>query len=163
MTAGSTADWLRRVPKVELHFHLEGAIPHAALWALVQKYGGDPAVPDRQALVRRFAYRDFPHFIETWIWKNRFLREYEDFSMIAEAVARDLARQKVRYVEAHYFAVGLPPPGPGAATVDRGDPPGARARTGDRDGTGGAVIASWLPADRRRQLAEDLQGDTDWR
>ena len=26
-----------------------------------------------------------------------------------------------------------------------------------------AVIASWLPADRRRQLAEDLQGDTDWR
>ena len=46
MTAGSTADWLRRVPKVELHLHLEGAIPHAALWDLVQKYGGDPTVPD---------------------------------------------------------------------------------------------------------------------
>ena len=26
-----------------------------------------------------------------------------------------------------------------------------------------AVRASWLPADRRRQLAEDLQGDPDWR
>ena len=102
MTAGSTADWLRRVPKVELHLHLEGAIPHAALWELVQKYGGDPALPDRQALARRFAYRDFPHFIETWIWKNRFLREYEDFTLIAEAVARELARQNVRYVEAHY-------------------------------------------------------------
>ena len=77
MTAGSTSDWLRRVPKVELHLHLEGAIPHAALWELVQKYGGDPALPDRQALIRKFVYRNFPHFIETWIWKNRFLREYE--------------------------------------------------------------------------------------
>ena len=26
-----------------------------------------------------------------------------------------------------------------------------------------AVMASWLPADRRRQLAEDLQDDPDWR
>ena len=26
-----------------------------------------------------------------------------------------------------------------------------------------AVMASWLPADRRHQLAEDLQDDPDWR
>ena len=73
----------------------------------MQKYGGDPAVPDRQALIGKFAYRDFPHFIETWIWKNRFLREYEDFTLIAEAVARDLAKQNFRYVEAILFAVGF--------------------------------------------------------
>lgn len=30
--------WFERVPKVELHLHLEGAIPHDALWELVQKY-----------------------------------------------------------------------------------------------------------------------------
>jgi adenosine deaminase len=94
--------WLTRVPKVELHVHLEGAIPHEALWTLVQKYGGDPDVPDVAALQRRFEYRDFPHFIETWIWKNGFLREYEDFSLIAEAVARDFARQNIRYAEAFY-------------------------------------------------------------
>ena len=72
------------------------------MWELVQKYGGDPAVPDLRALERRFAYRDFSHFIETWYWKNRFLREYEDFTFIAEAVARDLAHQNIRYVEAFY-------------------------------------------------------------
>jgi adenosine deaminase len=94
--------WFERVPKVELHLHLEGAIPHDALWALVQKYGGDPSVPDLEALERRFEYRDFPHFIETWIWKNGFLREYEDFTFIAEAVARDLAGQNIRYVEAFF-------------------------------------------------------------
>ena len=102
MTAGATSNWLRRVPKIELDLHLEGAIPHAALWELVQKYGGDPALPDRQALARRFSYRDFSHFIETWIWRNRFLREYDDFTLVAEAVARELAQQRVRYAECHY-------------------------------------------------------------
>ena len=98
-------DWLRRVPKIELHVHLEGAIPYATLWELLDKYGGDPNVPDQEALIRKFAYRDFRHFIETWNWKNGFLREYEDFTIIAEAVARDLARQNVRYVEAFYSPI----------------------------------------------------------
>lgn len=94
------ADWLAALPKIELHLHLEGAIPLPALWALVEKYGGDPAVPDPEALRARFAYRDFPHFIRTWVWKNRFLREAEDFTAIAAAVARDLAAQGHVYVEA---------------------------------------------------------------
>jgi adenosine deaminase len=95
-------EWLDLLPKIELHLHLEGAIPIRALWNLLQKYGGDPEVRDIDSLNRRFAYRDFPHFIETWIWKNGFLREYEDFSFLAEAVALDLAEQNIRYVEAHY-------------------------------------------------------------
>ncbi len=95
-------DWFERIPKAEIHLHLEGSIPLDALWQLLEKYGGDPAVPDLAALERRFEYRDFPHFIDTWLWKNEFLREYEDFTWIAEAVARDLARQNVRYLEAFY-------------------------------------------------------------
>ncbi len=95
-------DWFEQIPKVEIHLHLEGSIPLSALWQLIEKYGGDPSVPDRAALERRFEYQDFPHFIETWMWKNEFLREYQDFTLIAEAVARDLARQNIRYVEAFY-------------------------------------------------------------
>jgi adenosine deaminase len=94
--------WFERVPKVELHLHLEGAIPLDMLWQLMCKYGGDPAVPTREALGQRFLYRDFAHFLDTWMWKNGFLREVEDFALIAEAVARDLAAQNVWYAEAHY-------------------------------------------------------------
>jgi adenosine deaminase len=115
-------NWFERVPKVELHLHLEGAIPHDALWELVQKYGGDPSVPNLKALERRFEYRDFPHFIETWVWKNGFLREYEDFTLIAEAVARDLAGQNIRYAEAFFLAIRLFPSWPGYSKADRGDP-----------------------------------------
>ncbi len=94
--------WFERVPKLDLHLHLEGAIPLPALWELIRKYGGDPTVPNLEALEQRFLYRDFAHFIETWIWKNGFLREYEDFRLIAEAVARDLVRQNIRYAEVFY-------------------------------------------------------------
>jgi adenosine deaminase len=97
-----TADWFDRVPKTEIHLHLEGAIPHEALWHLVQKYGGDPSVREFADLEAKFEYRDFPHFLDTWAWKNGFLREYEDFEFIAEAVAHNLLRQNIRYVEAFY-------------------------------------------------------------
>ncbi|MBN1880042.1 hypothetical protein JW823_08030 [bacterium] len=59
--------WYKQIPKIELHVHLEGAIPHSALFDLIRKYGGDPAVPDEAALAERFRYRDFPQFIEAWI------------------------------------------------------------------------------------------------
>jgi adenosine deaminase len=97
-----TQTFYQRLPKIELHLHLEGAIPHQALWQLCQKYGGDPSIPDLAALQRRFAYQDFPHFIETWVWKNQFLREYEDFTFFAEYVARDMAQQNIRYAEVFY-------------------------------------------------------------
>ncbi|MFH1574639.1 MAG: adenosine deaminase [Acidobacteriota bacterium] len=101
-TEASVQDWIANLPKVELHLHLEGAIPWPALWELIRKYGGDPEISEASALEQKFRYRDFPHFIETWRWKNGFLREYEDFTHIASSVAEDLARQNIRYVEAFY-------------------------------------------------------------
>lgn len=91
--------WYHAIPKVELHVHLEGAIPHAALFELIRKYGGDSSVPDVASLAKRFEYRDFPQFINTWIWKNGFLREYEDFSFVAEMTAREMAKQNIAYAE----------------------------------------------------------------
>ncbi len=98
----SVDSWFERVPKVELHVHLEGSIPHPIIWELIQKYGGDASVPDLESLRRRYEYRDFQHFIRTWLWQVGFIREYDDFSLIAEAVARDLASQNIRYVEAFF-------------------------------------------------------------
>lgn len=91
--------WFDKIPKVELHIHLEGAIPYETLWSLVEKYGGDATISTLDALKDKFVFRDFSHFIETWVWKNSFLREYEDFAFTAQAVARDLALQNIRYAE----------------------------------------------------------------
>jgi adenosine deaminase len=94
--------WHDEIPKVELHVHLEGAIPHEALFELIQKYGGDPLAPDLESIAKRFEYTDFQHFIEMWIWKNAYIREYDDLTLIAELVARDMAEQNIRYAEVFY-------------------------------------------------------------
>ena len=39
----NSKSWYERVPKVELHLHLQGAIPSGTLLKLIQNYGGDPA------------------------------------------------------------------------------------------------------------------------
>jgi len=91
--------WYNDVPKVELHVHLEGAIPYAAFFELIRKYGGDPSVGDVAALTERFTYRNFQQFIEAWTWKDQFLREYDDFTYIAEFTARDMEKQGIRYAE----------------------------------------------------------------
>jgi len=90
------------LPKVELHVHLEGAIPLATLWELVGKYGRPSDVGSFDDLRRRFTYRDFSHFIDTWTWKNGFLREYDDFTFIASQVAADLAAQNIVYAETSF-------------------------------------------------------------
>ncbi|HXV60743.1 MAG TPA: adenosine deaminase [Vicinamibacteria bacterium] len=98
----SRAEAVRSLPKVEIHLHLEGAIPLPALYELVCKYGGAGEVRGIEDLKKRFRYTDFPHFLSTWTWKNGFLREYEDFTFVASEVARDLAAQNIRYVEAFH-------------------------------------------------------------
>ncbi len=95
-------DVFARCPKVELHLHLEGAIPLATLWTLVEAHGGDPMVDSLEALRRRFAYTDFAHFIDTWWWMTDFLRTPDDFTLIAESVARSLANQHIVYAEASF-------------------------------------------------------------
>jgi adenosine deaminase len=104
----SLATTVRALPKVEIHVHLEGAIPLPALWQLVEKYGvdrGAEGVRTLDELAEKFRYRDFPHFLSTWTWKNSFIREYEDFTFLAREVASDLARQEVRYAEV-FFSPG---------------------------------------------------------
>lgn len=97
---GAAQDWFHRVPKVELHLHLEGAVPLPAFWELLRKYDGQSEVADLTALEARFRYRDFRHFLDTWMWQVGFLRELDDFTFIGEAVARHLRAQNIRYVEA---------------------------------------------------------------
>ena len=80
---------LLALPKTELHLHLEGAMPQQTLLQLAHKYGGADEVPDLEALQAKFRYRDFAHFIATWVWMVGYLREYDDFRLIATSVARD--------------------------------------------------------------------------
>ncbi|PKL89466.1 MAG: adenosine deaminase [Ignavibacteriae bacterium HGW-Ignavibacteriae-2] len=93
---------IAEMPKVELHLHLEGAFTFEYLLSLVEKYGGDPNIKNIQDLKNLFIFRDFPHFIKTWYWKNQFFREPLDFEESTYQSLKKLAEQNVVYAEVFY-------------------------------------------------------------
>lgn len=93
--------FIRDLPKVELHLHLEGAIPLEALLVLIEKYKGKGYITLSE-LQQKFTYTDFIHFLDTWYWKNSFIREYEDYQFLSEQVALNLIEQNIRYAEIYF-------------------------------------------------------------
>jgi aminodeoxyfutalosine deaminase len=99
------AEALLGLPKVELHVHLEGAVTAEQASRLARRHGEDP----RAALVledgrypRRF--RDFDHFLETFLATSAQLRTPEDLAEVAAAFAREQERQGVRWTEVTFTA-----------------------------------------------------------
>lgn len=92
---------IRDLPKVELHLHLEGAMPAEVLFELAQRHRVTD-VPESLAELRDwYAFTDFPHFVEVYLASVATLREEADFALLASAVAACLAAQNVRYAEIH--------------------------------------------------------------
>ena len=90
---------IKIMPKIELHLHLEGAFNFDFLFRLIEKYGGDPSVRSTADLQKKFVFRDFPHFIELWFWKNQFFKTPADFEESTYHTIKDLAGQQVHYAE----------------------------------------------------------------
>src|SRR5713101_1402871 len=84
------------LPKTELHLHLEGSIQPSTVCALTARHG---VVISEEEVRQRYAYRDFPEFIEAFIWVTSFLRDPQDFALIARDLGEHLLTQNVVYAE----------------------------------------------------------------
>jgi adenosine deaminase len=100
--ADALREFARKIPKVELHVHLEGAIPLPTLLTFIQRSGLERHIRTVDELRRKLAYPDFQGFLDTWVWKNTFITEVEDFDGMAYGALADLHAQNVPYVEMHY-------------------------------------------------------------
>ncbi|MEH1056506.1 adenosine deaminase [Micromonospora sp. CPCC 206171] len=88
------------LPKVELHVHHVGSASPRIVAELAARHEGRSPVPaDPAALVDYFAFRDFAHFIEVYLSVVDLIRDPEDVWILTHEVARELARQQVRYAE----------------------------------------------------------------
>jgi adenosine deaminase len=94
--------FVTEIPKMELHLHIEGAIPLETMLGLAKRDGKDRSLKTVDDLRRKLRFRDFPHFIELWTWMTTLVKEESDFEEIAYRVLRELSRQNVKYVEASY-------------------------------------------------------------
>jgi adenosine deaminase len=94
--------FLRRMPKVELHVHLEGSMRPGVLLELARRNGVDLPAGDEEGLRRWFRFRDFDHFVQVYLTCSRALRTPEDFQLLALDFLAMQAEQGVLYTEAHF-------------------------------------------------------------
>ncbi|MEV4343926.1 adenosine deaminase [Actinoplanes sp. NPDC049596] len=88
------------LPKVELHVHHVGSASPRIVAELAARHEGSTPVPaDPAALADYFAFRDFAHFIDVYLSVVDLIRDDEDVRTLTYEVARELARQQVRYAE----------------------------------------------------------------
>lgn len=99
-TAGDAAEFIRALPKAELHLHLEGTIEPATLAALARSHGVSAPSPDL------YNYTDFPGFLQSFKQVCSFLRAPQDYHLVTLRMIERLHRDGVSYAEV-YIAAGV--------------------------------------------------------
>lgn len=102
-----------RMPKVELHVHLEGSMRPAVLLALARRNGVALPADDEAGLKRWFRFKNFDQFVDVYLTCSRSLKNPEDFQLLALDVMAEQAVQNVVYSEVHFtisthVAAGVP-------------------------------------------------------
>jgi len=97
-------DFIRRLPKAELHLHFEGTILPATLVELSTRHHAHPiSLPQAEALYR---FTDFSGFMEAFKAVTGVLVGPEDYELAAWRMMQHLAEQGVVHAEV-YISVGV--------------------------------------------------------
>jgi adenosine deaminase/aminodeoxyfutalosine deaminase len=96
--------FIRRLPKAELHLHLEGTILPATLVELSKRHDAHP-MSLREAR-SHYQFDDFTSFIEGFKAVTRRLADPEDYELVAWHMMQQLAGQGVVHAEV-YISVGV--------------------------------------------------------
>src|SRR5262245_24560153 len=101
--AMQTLEFVRALPKAELHLHLEGAIP----WAMVRSHASG-LLPELPAWWSDdFRFDDFDHFRRAAQACLACLTDLSAYEVAAASILGDLQRQNVRYVEISFDVVRM--------------------------------------------------------
>lgn len=100
----SLTDFIQRLPKAELHVHLEGAIGPTTVVALAKRHNRLQSLPaqDAAGIQKWFTFSDFPHFLQVYLAIQDLLRTPDDFALIAYELGADMAAQHILYREATF-------------------------------------------------------------
>jgi adenosine deaminase/aminodeoxyfutalosine deaminase len=97
-------DWLRRLPKVELHLHLEGTIQLDTLLELSKRHDAEPLTAE--AAKKLYVYENFLGFMDSFKAVSARLKGPDDYELITYNMIRDLAAQGVVHAEV-YISFGI--------------------------------------------------------
>jgi adenine deaminase len=92
-------DLLRRMPKAELHIHIEGSLEPELIFALAQRNGVALAYPSVEALRAAYAFTDLQSFLDIYYAGASVLVEEQDFFDMAWAYFKRAAADHVVHAE----------------------------------------------------------------
>ncbi|MFJ8233787.1 adenosine deaminase [Streptomyces sp. NPDC094448] len=87
------------LPKAELHVHHVGSASPRIVAELSARHPDSRVPTDPEALAEYFTFTDFAHFIDVYLSVVDLVRTPEDVRLLTFEVARDMARQNIRYAE----------------------------------------------------------------
>jgi len=97
-------EFVQKMPKVELHVHLEGSIRPDTLLRLAEKYAVSLPASTVEGLREWYKFRDFNHFIEIYKAISSCIRSGEDIELIARDFLAGQAAQNILYSEVTFTA-----------------------------------------------------------
>ena len=97
-------EWLRALPKCELHLHLEGSIVPETLVRLSDRHDDEPLSLEQARSF--YEHENFLAFLQAFKFMVERLRTPEDYELIAYEMMSRLAQQGVRHAEV-YISMGI--------------------------------------------------------
>jgi len=99
VTGRASADLIRRLPKAELHLHIEGTLEPEMLVALAARNGVELAYPDVAAVRRAYVFGSLQSFLDIYYAGCAVLVTEEDFSELTRAYLQRARAQGVVHAE----------------------------------------------------------------
>ncbi|MFJ7267722.1 adenosine deaminase [Streptomyces sp. NPDC099050] len=87
------------LPKAELHVHHVGSASPRIVAELASRHPDSKVPTDPEAIADYFTFTDFAHFIEVYLSVVDLVRTPDDVRTLTFEIARDMARQNIRYAE----------------------------------------------------------------
>jgi adenosine deaminase len=91
--------WIRDLPKVELHLHIEGTLEPELMFALAKRNGLSLGYTDTEELRRAYNFQDLQSFLDLYYEGSRVLQQERDFFDLTWAYLTRVAQENVRHVE----------------------------------------------------------------
>lgn len=97
MTPADKSTLLRKLPKIEMHIHLEGSIQPATAMELAQK--NNVELPPCNSPEELYSYADLDAFLGVYTTISQSVVTVDDFRRICYEMLEDAAKSGARYVE----------------------------------------------------------------
>jgi len=97
-------EWLRKLPKAELHLHLEGTVTPETLLLLSKRHDAEPLTAEQAKAL--YTYENFLGFLQSFKGVTQRLCTPDDYELVTYEMMRALGAQGVRHAEV-YISFGI--------------------------------------------------------